>query len=100
VLVRLSCRISRLHQIGALGHELQHAVEVAETTSIVDEQTMYRAYREMGFQTGVIGGAVAFESLAARAAGEQILREMSGDTRSQRLAATAGVDDVNRISAD
>jgi hypothetical protein len=34
--IRIACRLSLQQMIAALGHELRHAVEIADTPSVVD----------------------------------------------------------------
>src|SRR5262245_25096060 len=50
VLVRLKPRRRDL-AIAMLAHELQHAVEIAETPSIVDEASLAREYARMGYRS-------------------------------------------------
>jgi hypothetical protein len=65
-------------QIAALGHELQHAVEIAELPEIVDHAALARAYSRIGFARVPGQHAVrSFDTLAAIAAGEQVRRELA-----------------------
>ena len=69
-------------QAALIGHELRHAVEVAELPAIVDETSFDREYARIGF-VGPSGGAYgvkSYETQNARAAGEQILRELREGT--------------------
>ena len=77
VVVRVSFVGSRERQLAILAHELQHAVEVADTPAIVDEATLEREYRRMGFENTLLSapGGLAFDTKAAVATGEQVLRE-------------------------
>ena len=70
---------SRPHQIALIGHELFHAVEIADAPSVIDVASFKREYARIGFvsRTDRIGGGVAFDTHAAIAAGEQILRELT-----------------------
>jgi hypothetical protein len=77
VVVRLACDRTLLRTIAALGHELQHVVEIAERREIVDQESLARAYAAIGFERGAMGYAVrAFDTVAAMAAGDRIRREM------------------------
>jgi len=69
---------ARLRQIALMSHELQHAVEVADTPDIIDEPSFEREYRRMGFvnHAGSSPGTVAYETEAATATAEQVLREL------------------------
>ncbi len=61
--------------IGLLGHELQHAAEIAAEPSVVDERSLAAYYRRVGFTAG---GAEAerFDSQAAIDAGRRVMREL------------------------
>ena len=47
--VEIDCRMDLTRQIALLGHELQHAVEIAGTETTVDERSLRHLYREIGF---------------------------------------------------
>ena len=51
VRVTLNCTRPLNAQIAALGHELQHALEVADNADIVDADSMESYYQDMGFRT-------------------------------------------------
>ena len=70
---------SRSHQIALIGHELFHAVEVADAPTVIDVASFERQYSRIGFVSGKarIGGGIAYDTDAAIRAGEQILRELS-----------------------
>lgn len=78
VRVSLACAMSTRATIATLGHELQHAVEIAETPSIVDVTSLRSAYLEMGFRTDGHSGRCTFDSDAARIVGDQVRREVAG----------------------
>lgn len=61
-------------QVATLGHELQHAVEVASDESIQDAKTMAAYYRQHGHTIGL--GSTLFETDAARAVGLRVHREL------------------------
>ena len=62
--------------IGLLGHELQHAAEIADEPSVMDERSLAAFYRRVGFS--VDGpGVERFDSRAAIDAGRRVLRETS-----------------------
>ncbi len=76
VVVRLAFLGPSERQIAILAHELQHAVEVADTPAIVDTLSLEREYRRMGFLNNRNSSpGVAFDTKAAVATGEQVFRE-------------------------
>jgi hypothetical protein len=78
VLVHLAAERSPLRKMAALGHELQHAVEIADRPDIVDQASLARAYAAFGFERRSGHFAVtAFDTLAAVAVGEQIRKEIT-----------------------
>jgi hypothetical protein len=46
--VRLAQQMSGLRERATLGHELQHAVELADTPAIVDDASLAHAFRRFG----------------------------------------------------
>jgi hypothetical protein len=79
--VRIGCAVSGVRQVAILGHELRHAVEVADAPWVVDESTMAEEYRRIGFPSRGDSDGSSFESSAAIDAGERILRDLTGGTR-------------------
>ena len=82
VLVRVGYVGDRLRQIALIGHELRHAVEVADTAAIIDTASFQREYGRLGFvnRSASRSGITAFESDEAVDAGERILRELKNGT--------------------
>lgn len=81
----------QIELIAILGHELQHAVEVAGSPAVVDAAGFARLYRTIGTSLG----DNAFDTAAARSAGEAVLHELrNGGAPSalllQRVALQAG----------
>jgi hypothetical protein len=58
-----------------LGHELQHAAEIADEPSVVDERSMSAHYRRIGFRTG--SQAEQYDSAAAIETGRRIMRDVT-----------------------
>jgi hypothetical protein len=58
--------------ISVLGHELRHAVEVAEAMDVVDDRGMAALYRRIGIDRG----NNLFETIAAQNAARQVLKEL------------------------
>ena len=63
--VRLSCVMNDDEQIAALGHELRHAVEIADAPSVVDVESLGELYRHIGFASHGVPKGTGFESRAA-----------------------------------
>jgi hypothetical protein len=63
-------RQSTASQVAALGHELQHAIEIANQTAAVDPGSIRALYGTIGFAVDDSGRR--FESNAARAAGHRV----------------------------
>ncbi len=80
VVVQLSYLASRAQQLAILGHELQHAVEVASTPEIVDGESLAREYAgNIGYATfSSPGSRRTYDSRAANTIGSQVLREVRG----------------------
>jgi hypothetical protein len=75
VMVALDPEAPLERRIATLGHELRHAVEIAETPSIVDSQSLGVAYARMGHSARTTLN-VTFDTDAAVHAGNQIWREL------------------------
>jgi hypothetical protein len=61
--------------ISLIGHELKHALEVADDPSVTDEGTLAKLYRRIGDGAG---GAHAYDTEAARVTGRAIRYELVG----------------------
>ena len=69
----ISSRYTGWQRIAILGHEIQHAVEIADARSAIDQGSVASLYERIGFRTSADR---SFESLAALAAGHQVRREL------------------------
>jgi len=69
-------------QAALIGHELQHAVEVADSPAMIDTTTFDREYARIGFLNAYTreDGGRSYETTRAIRAGEQILRELRQGT--------------------
>jgi hypothetical protein len=94
--VEIECRQSTVNQIAALGHELQHAVEIAEAAAAVDRDSIRALYGTIGFAVDSSGRR--FESDAARDAGNRIRRELTIDIKERERANRLPPDDVAATS--
>ena len=66
--------------VALLGHELQHAVEIADAPSVVDERTYGELYRSIG-KASCGAPRWCFDTKAAMKAGYRVLRELRPDDR-------------------
>ena len=64
--------------ISLIGHELQHALEVAERPEVIDVASMIALARRIGFP---LKGRAGYETSAARAAGTAIFEELRQTNR-------------------
>ena len=78
VVVHVNSALSKPRLVSLLGHELQHAREIADTVAIVDPLSMARAYAAgLGYRNRyVTNDGRTFDSRAAIRAGEQVLKEV------------------------
>jgi hypothetical protein len=76
LVVEIACGRNWVDQIATLGHELHHALEIADHPSIVDTRTLAAFYERFGVRTSGFGGAGStFETDGARQTGQQVRRE-------------------------
>lgn len=66
----------RTAAIAMLAHELQHAAEIAGIPSIVDEQSLQRAYERIGYRSHASHGGLAFDTKAAVDIGRRVAEEL------------------------
>jgi hypothetical protein len=99
VQVSLNPRFSRETQVALLGHELQHAVEVAGAPEVTNDRTL-RAYY---VRTGIRVRENAYDSAAAQAAGRRVRDELShgaGEVRFARHVRRPDRSDLLLIGSD
>src|SRR5262245_13196905 len=74
-------RVARLAaadvQIALIGHELRHAVEIADAPTVVDDETLAREYERIGFLNARQVLGASYDSDAAVEAGYQVLRDLT-----------------------
>jgi hypothetical protein len=75
--IQLDWRLTNQRRLSTLGHELQHAIEVAATPSVVDAASMARAFSEIGFARREMLSRQAYDTQAAMEAGERVWTELS-----------------------
>jgi hypothetical protein len=77
VMVQLSRRLPPSRQVAALGHELQHAVEIAERPWIVDDRSLAGEYASLAIARPPERATMQFfETARALATTQRILREV------------------------
>jgi len=76
LVIEIACGRPRVTQMAILGHELYHAVEIAEDPSVVDARTLAALYTRIGRRTDYWGGRMMFETEAAAEAGLRARREL------------------------
>ena len=74
--------------IAALAHELQHAVEVIDEPSVVDEKSLSAFYKRVGMPSRV-ARSQGWETRVAQATGQQVGRELVA-TRAANVAELRG----------
>jgi len=85
LVVDLNRAVAQTALVALLGHELQHAVEVAEDLDVTSPADLRVLYRRVGIQTG----ADRYDSIAARRAGYDVLREEAASRRHSTREASA-----------
>jgi hypothetical protein len=76
VLVYLNCRLPDYEQMALLGHELHHAVEVANAARIVDTASFGNYFARHGFTVADGVCRVTYETNAAQRAQARVRREV------------------------
>jgi len=74
VRVRFDMHLPQPRAIAVLGHELQHAVEVARHPEVIDAATLAAMYQRSGRETG----RDTYDSIEAVNAGDLVLQEYEG----------------------
>jgi hypothetical protein len=75
--IEIDCRHNRPDQIAALGHELQHAVEIADVPSVRDARAMAALYAAIGELTGYSSNGDTYETAAAAETGRRVRGELT-----------------------
>jgi hypothetical protein len=78
LIIELACRRTHLQQLETLGHELRHAVEIADAASVTDTASLSALYRRIGHYVDGTGALEAYETAAAAQAGRQVRSELVG----------------------
>ena len=75
--VRIACMLTTTEQIVATGHELRHAVEIADAPYVVDAASLAAEYRRVGFASHAVSRGAGYESRAAIDAAQQVWAELA-----------------------
>jgi len=76
LIVELACGRPQIDQLATLGHELLHAVEIADAAGVIDARTLAAHYSKIGFRVEISSLSEAYETSAARDVSNQIRREL------------------------
>jgi hypothetical protein len=79
--------------VAVLGHELQHAIEIANEPSIVDDQSLNAFYRRHGISTSVHRNN--WDTEAAQLVGRQIRRDLANARNSYVLESLDDFDPLD-----
>ena len=88
--IQLNRAVSRLWLVALLGHELQHAVEVADAPAIHSPGDLRLLYRQIGVRTG----ADTYDSVAARQVGYTVRDEIAKSRGVLRFARSTPADEA------
>ncbi len=75
VRVSIDRRLTGCQRIAILGHELQHAVEIAESRRVTDDASLADLYRRIGFHSGGLTKD-CYDSVGAILAGRTVEKEI------------------------
>lgn len=81
--VSIDLRLPDERAIALLGHELQHAWEIAQAPWVADTETLVRLYRQIGHVTYRGARAAEADTRAAVGAADRVRAELRADDRSR-----------------
>ncbi|HEX4348094.1 MAG TPA: hypothetical protein VHZ73_11005 [Vicinamibacterales bacterium] len=84
VLVEIACGETWNTQLAMLGHELRHAVEIADAPWIRSDADLAAHYSRIGTETVMAADHESFETLAAADAGRRVARELATQSSAAR----------------
>jgi hypothetical protein len=79
--IRLDMRMHDEAAIAMLGHELQHAWEIAAHPWVVDQETLAQLYAQIGYERQRALRSHAVETAAARDTARDVLKELKAGQR-------------------
>jgi hypothetical protein len=74
--VSIDLSLAPIIRTAILGHELQHAVEVARARAVVDQASFEELFRDIGYSSGWLSKRMSFETDEARRVEARILSEL------------------------
>jgi hypothetical protein len=78
LVIRVASGRSKEQQLGMLGHEMQHAVIIADASSVIDSQSLKKEFERVGKLTQpAVGDDFFFESPVAEDVKRRILAEVA-----------------------
>jgi hypothetical protein len=77
VQVHLDRQLSPIRRLSTLGHELQHALEIAQMPNVVDAESMSEAFDRIGARRKGGPSNLTYETTAAADAGARVWRELA-----------------------
>jgi hypothetical protein len=96
LIIEIGCPRSRLEQLVTLGHELQHAAELAADPTVADPRAMTRYFERIGTRTRVaLATGATFETAAAQAVETRVRQELLGEKPTRRTAVSRGLERHN-----
>lgn len=76
-IIQVACGRITSDQLESLGHELRHAVEVADAADVVDRPSFAHHFATIGYETTESGPNRQFETAAAVDAGHHVRRQVA-----------------------
>ena len=86
LIIEIACIRTWLEQLVTLGHELQHAAEIAAAPTVVDPPSLIRYFERIGLRIPGMADEVMFETVAAQKTAARIRQELLGNTATTRTA--------------
>jgi hypothetical protein len=76
LIIEMACPRTWLDQLVTLGHELQHAVEIAAAPAVIDPPSLARYFNRIGIRRGGSIDAATFETGRAQQVATQVRQEL------------------------
>jgi hypothetical protein len=73
--IQIRSDLSTTDAVALIGHEMRHALEVADAPAVRDSDGMIKLYRQIGHSSG---GEHVYDTTAAQDTGRQVRRELLG----------------------
>lgn len=86
--IEIGCRYTRTDQLVALGHELQHGVEIADAPEVWDARSLAAFYTSIGEPMGHVAQSETYETAAAAEMGRRIRSELTTASAPAEILAT------------